>query len=411
MIIICYYLAVLGSIKWEVFVNSFLRVGYSNYLLIIVTLVVSIVLCSMRFYYYDYGSSLLYSSLISVSLLVMCLNFCCERPVWFLVLFECSMAPVLLLILRVSYGQDKVISSIFIICINLIGSIPAFMATFFLTSLSGVGWFTSASESVFLSPSQEILVSLSIIILFLVKMPVMFFHFWLPKAHVRSSSLCSVILASLMLKIAGMGMSKFDSILAFSPRIVEGSLRLGTFSILIAIVLMIRFWDVKIIVAISSILHMALVPFCSLLGTAVSIYGSLLVLSSHGLISTMIFFIAGIFYENNHTRSDDSIKSSERVRKIFSWVLVTGMFVNIGLPPFMNFFSELYLLTAVIMTSLFSLVIFGAGFIVRFLITMLFSLKVLSGKKNYLSQNIPSLYSVNVSILLVLVALILKSLI
>lgn len=109
-----------------------------------------------------------------------------------------------------------------------------------------------------LSRSVASVVTLSGILAFLVKFPMFSVHLWLPKAHVEAPVEGSIILAALLLKLGGYGMIVFNPLYN-----APGLLRLiQAFSLiggLRAAVLCLRQKDIKVIIAYSSVCHMALV--------------------------------------------------------------------------------------------------------------------------------------------------------
>lgn len=109
---------------------------------------------------------------------------------------------------------------------------------------------------------------------------------------------------------------------------------------------MIRFFDLKYLVACSSILHMSLIFPLVLRGSNVGVTGSLIIIVGHGLISLVLFFLVTILYELFDRRSLDFNKSIESLAKPVSLFLFLFVFLNIGVPPFISFFRELFFLAS-----------------------------------------------------------------
>lgn len=88
---------------------------------------------------------------------------------------------------------------------------------------------------------------------FIVKIPVFFFHAWLPKAHVEASTLGSVFLAGLLLKLGSYGFYRFANI--FAINLNSYILSLGIVASIIRRILCVIQTDLKVIIAFSSIVH------------------------------------------------------------------------------------------------------------------------------------------------------------
>ena len=115
---------------------------------------------------------------------------------------------------------------------------------------------------------------------FLVKLPIIFFHIWLPKAHVEAPVIGSIFLAAVLLKLGGFGLIKFKELC-----------RINFFNI---IILRIRFWrlifipvicvqrrDIKVLIAFSSVAHIAVVIILFFIDRKISEFCIILVIISH----------------------------------------------------------------------------------------------------------------------------------
>jgi NADH-ubiquinone oxidoreductase chain 4 len=132
---------------------------------------------------------------------------------------------------------------------------------------------------------------LGIVLTFLVKFPRFLLHIWLPKAHVESPVMGSIILAGILLKLGGFGLFIFHKFLLFRRSLRQGlivsyvlwgAIFLGLFCY--------RQKDTKILIALSRVNHIALVITGLFLTYSFTFLGRLLIIIGHGLFSSGLFF-------------------------------------------------------------------------------------------------------------------------
>nr|YP_009228540.1 NADH dehydrogenase subunit 4 [Phyllocoptes taishanensis]ALK03803.1 NADH dehydrogenase subunit 4 [Phyllocoptes taishanensis] len=337
-------------------------------------------LCSFEFVSVGDREDLDFKFLFFLLMVLVGGAFLAVNPFLFLVALELTVTPMCILILVYSKDYDKLLSVFFMLFINLLGSIPFMMFCLLYNKAGyqwvlGSGWLSSFCY-------HEFVVWLGFVVILISKLPFIFFHFWLTKAHVSASGACSMILASLMLKLGSFGLFKFSSLFKIpSFKVMSGVLGLAVLSVLVFCVIMIRFFDMKYVIACSSIVHMSLVFPLVLTFQTVAVAGSVLMMVGHGLISYILFFIVSYIYEFSHSRSLDFNKSLESTIKSISFLVFLFMFLNLGLPPFLSFFSELYYCTFMIGFSLVSLILFSFSMIISIIFLMIMVSKVLFGKK------------------------------
>ena len=140
---------------------------------------------------------------------------------------------------------------------------------------------------------------------FAVKMPMWPFHTWLPDAHVEAPTAGSVILAAILLKMAGYGFIRFSLGLFplasdfFTPLIFSLSIIAIIYTSLVALMQD----DMKKLIAYSSVAHMGFVTigiFSITLNKVLE--GSIIQMISHGLISAALFLCVGVLYDRFNSR-------------------------------------------------------------------------------------------------------------
>ncbi len=180
-----------------------------------------------------------------------------------------------------------------------------------------------------------------------VKLPMFPFHTWLPDAHVEAPTAGSVILAGLMLKMGGYGI--FRVTLGMLPNAAKDLWWVlavfGTISMVYASFVCLAQVDLKRLIAYSSVGHMGFV----LLGAAslnpVGIAGGIFQLFNHGLITAVLFMLAGTTKHVTGTRDIPAITGIGRAMPQFSFVMIVGFLASLGLPGLNSFWSEFMVFT------------------------------------------------------------------
>jgi NADH-quinone oxidoreductase subunit M len=193
-----------------------------------------------------------------------------------------------------------------------------------------------------LSADAGMLLMLGFLAAFIVKLPVVPFHTWLPDAHSQAPTAGSLILAGLLLKTGAYGLLRFVIPLfpQASHEIADYAMLAGVIGILYGAILAFSQTDFKRLVAYTSVSHMGFIILGVFAFNELAWQGVVMQMITHGISTGALFIIAGTVYERIHTR--DILRMGGFWAKMPFMAVIALVFAmaSLGLPGLGNFIAE-----------------------------------------------------------------------
>ena len=220
-----------------------------------------------------------------------------------------------------------------------------------LVAIISIYWITGTTDveklyEIGIDSKYQNLLWLAFFSSFAVKTPMWPVHTWLPDAHVEAPTAGSVLLAAILLKMAGYGFIRFS--LGLFPIASEYFVPLVYFLSLVAIIytslVALMQEDMKKLIAYSSVAHMGFVTLGIFTMTQQGIEGSIFQMISHGLVSAALFLSVGVVYERHHTRLISRYGGLVQIMPKYAIVFMVFTLGALGLPGTSGFVGEFLIL-------------------------------------------------------------------
>ena len=286
--------------------------------------------------------------------------FCSLDLVIFYLFFEGGLIPMFLII-GIWGGPKRVYSAFKFFLFTLLGSVLMLIAVISIYWISGT---TNIIDlyNLGIEAKYQNLLWLAFFSSFAVKTPMWPVHTWLPDAHVEAPTAGSVLLAAILLKMAGYGFIRFSIGLFplaseyFVPLIYTLSLIAIIYTSFVALMQE----DMKKLIAYSSVAHMGFVTLGIFTMTQQGLEGSIIQMISHGLVSAALFLCVGVVYERMHSRLIKTYGGIVSLMPKYAVLFMIFTLAAIGLPGTSGFIGEFLILMGAFKKSF--LVAFIASF-------------------------------------------------
>ena len=277
--------------------------------------------------------------------------FCSLDLVIFYLFFEGGLIPMFLII-GIWGGARRVYSAFKFFLFTLLGSV------LMLIAIISIYWINGTTDIVELynlgiGENYQNLLWLAFFSSFAVKTPMWPFHTWLPDAHVEAPTAGSVLLAAILLKMAGYGFIRFSIGLFpiasenFVPLIYVLSLVAIVYTSLVALMQE----DMKKLIAYSSVAHMGFVTLGIFTVTQQSLEGGIVQMISHGLVSAALFLCVGVVYDRMHSRLIKTYGGLASIMPKYAVFFMVFTLSAVGLPGTSGFVGEFLILMGVFKKS------------------------------------------------------------
>jgi NADH-quinone oxidoreductase subunit M len=232
-----------------------------------------------------------------------------------------------------------------------------------------------------MAPSTEFLLMCGFLAAFLVKLPVVPLHNWLPDAHTEAPTAGSLILAALMLKTGAYGLLRFIVPLFphASATFAPAGMILGIIGILYGAKLAFAQNDLKRLVAYTSVSHMGFIVLGVFAFNEIAYQGVVIQIIAHGISTGALFILTGQLYERIHTRYLSKMGGLwANVPVMGSMGLVFAM-ASLGLPGLGNFVAEFLTLAGTFKVNILFACLASTGLIAATLYSLRIVQKVFFG--------------------------------
>lgn len=318
---------------------------------------------------------------------ILILNFICLDLISFYILFEATLLPLFVLI-GIFGSKEKEKAAYYIFIYTLFSSLFMLLSIgIYIYILGNIDYINI--NNIVLSIDLQSILFIGLILGIAVKTPIFPVHTWLPLVHAESPIGGSILLAGVIIKLAIYAIIRLllinlsDIVIIYNPLIYT----IAILTIFYIGLITLKQIDIKVIIAYSSIIHMAIAIMSIFSNNVLGIEGSLLLSIAHGFASPALFLlVGGVLYDRYHTRLIYYYQSLATYMPLFSiYLLIAGLF-NMGLPLSANFIGEFLSINGIfIYNSLFAILSTFSIFITA-VYQMKLTTKLLYGyKSNYIN--------------------------
>nr|YP_009905733.1 NADH dehydrogenase subunit 4 [Nylanderia flavipes]QGW36352.1 NADH dehydrogenase subunit 4 [Nylanderia flavipes] len=292
-----------------------------------------------------------------VMLSILFVLFSSMNLVLFYLMFELSLIPTFIMIVYWGMNYERLSASYYLMMYTMFISLPLFIYILKLYKLNSSVDLNLLNMYLYMSFNMGFWDYLILFLAFFIKMPMFMFHVWLPKAHVEAPVYGSMILAAILLKLGGYGLVRFLEI--FMNKSIKFNYMIFSMcmfgGIVISMICLVQI-DMKSLVAYSSVVHMNMLMCSMMTLMKLGFISAFIMMISHGLCSSGLFFMVNLYYERTHSRLMFMNKGMLNLLPSLSmwWFILCA--ANFSFPFSLNFLSEIFMISVVISWDTFMMI-------------------------------------------------------
>jgi NADH-quinone oxidoreductase subunit M len=233
-----------------------------------------------------------------------------------------------------------------------------------------------------MEPSVARWIMFGFLIAFVIKLPVVPFHSWLPDAHGEAPTAGSLLLAGLLLKTGAYGIIRF--VLTLFPQaaaeIAWWAMLFGVIGIVYGALLAFAQTDLKRLIAYTSVSHMGFVLLGIFAFREIALQGVVMQILTHGISTGALFVMAGMLKERLHTRDIGQMGGLWASMPVMGGVIMLFTMASLGLPLLGNFIAEFLILLGTFSVNVIFTVIASLGLVLSALYSLRMMQKVFLGQ-------------------------------
>lgn len=337
-------------LKWLGFLNINYVIGMDGLSLLFVVLTTFLTFISVFFSLNHFSFSIREFMLLLFILEFFLINFFIVLDFFFFfIFFESVLIPMFLIIGCYGSRQRRIHATFQFFIFTMFGSFFMLISFILIYFYQGTSDLQTFYETIF-HYDLEMFLWLFIFFSLAVKIPLFPVHIWLPEAHVEAPTIGSVILAGILLKMGSYGMFRFlIPVFNFSSKFFFPFLFILSFlSIYYISLVTICQIDLKKLIAYSSIAHMGFVTISLFTYNIQGLSGSIFLMISHGIVSSLLFLLIGILYDRYKTRIIFFYQSLNSIMPLFCFCFFIATLANVGFPGTISFVGEFLILISLL---------------------------------------------------------------